>query len=183
MNDAGIVKLYIERSESAISETAEKYGAYCMSVANGIVDSRQDAEECVNDAYLRVWNSIPPDNPENLKAYLTRIVRNIAVDKYRRGAAKKRPSVAAAFDELESVIPDGDSELLTDKIALRDALNRFMFSLSPRERIIFMRRYFYMDETKSIARRLTTTDTSVRVTLSKLRRKLKAFLEKEGIEK
>ena len=181
-SDADIVKLYIDRSESAISKTAEKYGAYCFSVANTILGVREDAEECVNDAYLRAWNSIPPENPENLKAYLSRIIRNLAVDRARRASAKKRPAVAAAIDELAAVIPSGDEGVMTDSIALKDALTRFMFSLSPRQRIIFMRRYFYMDDTRSIARRLTTTDTSVRVTLTKLRRKLKKFLEKEGIE-
>ena len=162
--------------------TDGKYGAYLRSVARTIVGDERDAEECVNDAYLKAWGSIPTDQPENLRAYLSRIVRNLAIDKYRRGKAEKRPAVTAAFDELADVITDKNAELLEDALALKTALTHFMASLSPRERMIFMRRYFYMDETKRIARMLTTTDGSVRVTLAKLRRKLRAFLEKEGIE-
>ena len=184
MDDDKIVRHYMSRQESAIAETATKYGALCYSVAYGILGSREDAEECVNDTYLRAWNSIPPEEPDHLGAFLSKIVRNLAVDRHRRNTAEKRSgTVSAAFDELAAVIPDGNSELMTDRLALKTAMNRFITSLSPRNRMIFMRRYFYMDSTKDIARMLTTTDTSVRVTLSALRRKLRKFLSEEGIEK
>lgn len=184
MDDEKIVEQYLCRSETAISDTAEKYGALCYSVAYGILGNREDAEECVNDTYLRAWNSIPPDTPDHLGAYISKITRNLAVDRHRRNSADKRSKNAtSAFEELADSIPDGDCELLSDRLALRDAMNRFLASLTPRERIIFMRRYFHADATKDIAKKLTTTDTSVRVTLSKLRRRLKKFLSKEGIER
>lgn len=183
MDDDKIVRQFLSRSESAIAETAAKYGSLCYNIAFGILRSHEDAEECVNDTYLRAWNSIPPEEPDHLGAFLSKIVRNLAVDRHRKNTAEKRAkNVTTVFHELAGVIPDNDYGLMEDRLALKTAMNRFITSLSPRNRMIFMRRYFYMDSTKDIAKMLTTTDTSVRVTLSGLRRKLKKFLEEEGIK-
>ena len=182
MDDSKIVRHYLNRSEAAITETQEKYGALCYKIAYGILGSNEDAEECVNDTYLRAWNSIPPEQPEHLGAYLSKIVRNLAVDRHRKNSTEKRArNVTTAFEELAAVIPDCNSELMDDKLALKTALCRFLAQLPPKKRMIFMRRYFYMNSTKEIAKMLTMTDGSVRVALTGMRRRLRKFLEEEGV--
>lgn len=184
MDDSKIVALYKRHSEQAITETVEKYGKLCYGVAYSILGVHEDAEECVNDTYVRAWEAVPEDAPDNLGAYLCRITRNLAIDKYRKSRAERRSvQTTVAFEELADCIPSGSDDLMADRLALITALNRFITSLPPRSRMIFMRRYFYMNSTKEIARMMTTTDVSVRVTLTKLRRKLKKYLCEEGIER
>ena len=186
MDDSAIVELYLSRSENAIDETAKKYGGYCMTVAENILHDRSDSEECVNDTYLRAWNSIPPHKPKMLGTFLGKITRNLAIGKYRGENAQKRGGgqVALALDELaECVTADAvdPAEKVTDDIALRGAINRFLASLSDDARLIFMRRYWYLCSVAEIADDLGVGESRVKMSLLRSREKLRAFLEKEGI--
>ena len=184
MNDSDIIALYESRSEQAIAETEQKYGRYCTSIALRILASPADAEECVNDTWLSLWNTIPPNRPKDLKTYAGRIVRNHAIKKYRYLSAEKRKDTryAVALDELSEILPDEeDGEREADRIALRDALNRFLAGLPQKSRVVFLRRYFYMDSAEEIAARLGIPVGSVRQILHRTRKKLQKFLEQEGL--
>lgn len=181
MDDEAIVKLYFERNEWAISETQNKYGRYCHSIANNILHSDEDAEECVNDTYCKAWDSIPPEKPRLLAAFLGRITRNLAINRYLYNRAEKRDkSVETALDELEDIIPSGDNDP-SDGIALRDAINGFLARLPKNSRIIFVQRYWYMLSVKEIAEGHKLTEGNVRVILLRTREKFREYLEKEGI--
>jgi RNA polymerase sigma-70 factor (ECF subfamily) len=183
MDDQKIVDLYWERSESAIKETQKKYGRYCHSIAYAILHSNEDAEECVNDTYLRAWGAIPPAKPSRLATFLGKITRNLALDRYDSAHAQKRNAATElVLDELAECIPDADSTLdLTDKIALGDAINSFLESLPVKTRQIFMRRYWFMSPIKDIARDVDMSESAVKVSLMRTRNEFKAHLEKEGI--
>ena len=185
MEDDNIVGLYIQRSESAIEATQAKYGKLCYSVAYGVLGNNEDAEECVNDTYVRTWNSIPPDMPSHLGAYVSKIARRLAIDRWRQKHAAKRSSpTAEIFDELEGALPDVSSsgEEMADRIVLRDTMNRFVTSLTPENRLVFMRRYWYCDSVKDIASMMHTTELVVKTRLSRMRKKLKKILEEEGVD-
>ena len=142
VDDKKIIELYFARSEDAITETDKKYGAYCVSIARSILSSQEDAEECVNDAYLGVWNSIPPACPRVFSAFIGRIVRNIALNRLAMLSASKRTRTAeVVYEEAEELIPDTSGEDASAEITLRDAINGFLASLPKRTRIVFMRRY------------------------------------------
>lgn len=183
MDDKRIVELYFERSEKAIEETQIKYGRYCYSIAYNILFSNEDSEECVNDTYLRAWNSMPPQKPSKLSSFLGRITRNLALDRYDFNHAQKRSqNLEIALEEIGEAVPEsGNLDSLLGEIALRDAVNSFLASLPKRTRQIFMRRYWYLSEIKDIASDFSMSETSVRVSLSRTRVKFKAHLEKEGI--
>ena len=182
MKDEEIVELYFSRSENAISETALKYGNYCSYISQNILHSKEDAEECVNDAYLAVWNTIPPQKPEHLLAYICRIVRNISITKYHSNTAKKRNSYYdTALDELDECIMSGLS--VEDEIDARELsclINIFLDTLSKENRVIFVWRYWFSDSVQDIAEKLGISSNNVSVRLSRIRSKLKKFLKKEG---
>lgn len=183
MDDKRIVELYFKRSEKAIEETQIKYGRYCYSIAYNILFSNEDSEECVNDTYLRAWNSMPPQKPSKLSSFLGRITRNLALDRYDYNHAQKRSqNLEIALEEIGEAVPESDRlDSLLGEIALKDSINSFLASLPKKTRQIFMRRYWYLSEIKDIANDFSMSETSVRVTLSRTRVKLKAHLEKEGI--
>lgn len=184
MEDERIVELYWERSESAISETAKKYGKYCHYIAYNVLSSDPDAEECVNDTYLRVWNAIPPARPRAFKSFIGTVTRNLALDRYHENRAEKRNKNAdLAFEELLECIPDSteDGRELSDEMALRDAINGFLESLPKKTRIIFVRRYWYLSPVAHIAGDLGMSNSNVKVILMRTRKKLKEYLEKENI--
>lgn len=182
MDDLQIVDLFFKRDETAIKETEKKYSRFCNFIAASILSSREDCEECVNDTYLKAWNSIPPQKPDNLKAYLGKITRNLALDKHDRNNAKKRRSETnLVYDEVCEFIPDVNSSDLSDELALKDALNKFLGSLKQKHRIIFLQRYWYLSSVKEIAEGNGLTENNVKTTLLRLRAKFKKFLEKEGI--
>ncbi len=181
MEDKTIVELYWQRNEDAVAVTQQKYGRYCHSIAYNILLSDEDAEECVNDTYLKVWNSIPPERPSLLKSFIGRITRNIALDRYDYNTAQKRGGVSVALSELDECIPDVSDQNTADDYALRKAINGFLASLPARTRTVFMQRYFYACSVKQIAQSLGMTEVNVKVTLLRARAKLKAHLEKEGI--
>ncbi|MBQ3070044.1 MAG: sigma-70 family RNA polymerase sigma factor [Clostridia bacterium] len=184
MDDKGIVELFAARSESGIEKLNETYGAYCTALALRIVGDFAEAEECVNDAYLRVWETIPPEKPQSLKAYVARIVRNMAINRYKSRHAKKRGGglTEIVLSELQDCLPSRESpDALTEDIVIRDVLNSFLSSLPKRDREMFMRRYWHMQEIGDIASAVRMTENHVYVQLLRLRRKLKRKLDEEGI--
>lgn len=183
MEDNHIIALFFERDQAAITETQQKYGAYCRTIADNILKSAEDTEECLNDAMLRLWNVIPPQKPVRFKLFLAKIVRNLAFDRYKQRNSEKRGGgeIAAVLDELAECVADtADVEGELQSRALRSSLNAFVSELSAKERNIFVRRYFYADSMDAIARELGITANSCSVTLSRTRQKLRAHLEQEG---
>ena len=183
MEDVRIVELFWERSETAIEETQRKYGRYCYHIAYNILFSNEDSEECVNDTYLRAWNAMPPHRPERLSAFLGKIVRNLALDRYDKKTAEKRSvGVELALDELEECIGDGDGVWNEDVQRLRTAINGFLAALPQRDRMIFIRRYWYVSPISQIATEFGAEEGNIKVILHRTRKKFREHLIKEGIE-
>ena len=179
MDDKQILDLYWERSEAAISETSKKYGKYCRYIASNILHNDEDSEECVNDTYLRAWNSIPPNRPSVLKTFLGKITRNLSLDRYELLNAKKRNGgqMSLIFDEIQECIPSLDStENIVEEIALTDILNRFLSSLSLEQRKIFMRRYWYLSPIKEIATEYGMSESKIKMSLFRSRNELKKIV-------
>ena len=183
MKDEAIIELYWARSEAAIAETERAYGRYCRSVALGILRDDQDAEETVNDAYLKTWNSIPPERPNPLKGFLGRITRQLSINRLERNTAQKRGAgqYALALEELAECIPDRDSGTdLDDLTALRDALNRFLRELDPEPRRVFLRRYWHTQSVAEIAEACGMSQSKVKSMLLRTRNRLRIKLTEEG---
>lgn len=179
MDDRTIIELFGQRSEAAISETAKKYGALCGRVARNILANEQDAEECVNDAYLALWQAIPPTDPDSLGAFLCGITRNLALKKYEYNNSKKRRAVAdISLDELAGCLPDTAD---TDGDETAELINSFLGELDPVSRRVFIRRYWFMDSIAVIAGQYGMSRSKVKSMLHRLRGRLKKYLEKEGI--
>ncbi len=184
VDDNEIVELYIERDESAIEKTAEKYGSRLRSLAYGILCDRQSAEECENDTYMKAWNSIPPNEPRSyLYPFLARITRHIALNLCRDRERLKRSAFICELDsEMEQCIPAPDDiGMKMDEIALGGAINTFLGALDEEKRNIFIRRYWYLDSVADISARFSMSESRVKTTLFRLRIKLKKHLEKEGM--
>ena len=175
--DEQIISLYNARNEQAIAATADKYGNFCMSLSYDILRSRPDAEECVNDTYLRAWNSIPPAKPKSLQAFLAAITRRLSLDRYReQRAAKRNRDLEVSFEELSDMIRAPDE--MAD--GLPDLLNDFLRALPLPERRLFLRRYWLSVPTETLAAEEGTTKNAVTVRLYKTRNKLKAYLQERG---
>lgn len=183
MEDEAIIKLFFERSEEAVAQLSEKYGAICGRTAYNILNSRRDAEECVNDAYLAVWNTVPPQNPQPLLSYVCRIVRNLSLNKYHAETAAKRNSAYdAALDELENCFPSSDTaESEFDARETARKIDAFLETLDKESRILFVRRYWYSDSIEDLARLFDTGRHNISVRLSRIRQKLRKYMEKEGV--
>ena len=183
MEEARIIDLFYERSEQAVSELDRKYGAAVRKTAANILRDREDAEECVNDTYLGVWNSVPPHRPEPLGSYVCRIARNIAVSRLRANTAARRSGgVELVLDELAECIPASvDLEGELEARELLAAIERFLSTLSYDDRFLFVRRYWYADSVKEIAAAVHSRENRVAVRLFRLREKLQKFLMKEGL--
>ena len=182
MEDSKIIALFFARSEQAIAELSNKYGNLCLHVAGNILGNKSDAEECVNDAYLGAWNTIPPQKPNPLQSYICKIVRNIAITRYHSNTAAKRNShYDVALEELEYCLfsPDTPEGALQAK-ELSHLLDRFLTSLDTRSRVMFVRRYWYSDSVDLIAQSFKMRPNSVSVQLSRIRSKLRKFLIQEG---
>lgn len=185
LDDTKIVDLYLIRDESAIKQTAEKYGSRLRSMAYNIVEDLQIAEECENDTYLEAWNSIPPHEPRNyLFAFLARITRHIALDFCKKRSRLKRNALICELnEEMEQCIPtSNDTEHHLDSMALCDAINRFLATLSDEKRNIFVRRYWFMDSIVSISHFYGLSQSKVKSILLRSRDQLREFLDKEGYE-
>lgn len=184
MDDGQIIDLYWARSETAISETANKYSKYCHTIAFNILHSNEDAEECVNDTYMRAWGVMPPKRPNRLRAFLGKITRNLSLNKYEQYTAEKRGSgqVPLVLDELQDCIPAaGSVEQTIEDAALVEIFNRFLATLSTDTRKVFVRRYWYLSTIKEISEDYSFSESKVKMTLLRARNELKQILEKEGI--
>ncbi len=183
LDDSQIIELFYERSEQAIIELSKKYGAVCTKVANNILNDTRDTEECVNDAYLGAWNTIPPQKPHPLLSYICRIVRNLAVNKYHANTAAKRNSVYdVALDELENCFPASncvEDEFHAGEVA--HVVDDFLAALDKENRILFVRRYWYADSIVDLAELFHTSNHNISVRLSRTREKLRKHLIKEGV--
>ena len=184
MEDRQIVRLFFARSDRAIAETEHKYGAYCRSIARNILQNEQDADECVSDAMLGAWNSIPPQEPESLGAYVGKLTRCKAIDRLRASNRLKRGggAVTLAYEELEECVParDGvEEDVLRQELGA--AIRRFLAGLGQTERNVFLLRYWYVCPVAEIAERFGFSQAKVKSTLLRTRKKLRAFLEKEAI--
>lgn len=178
MDDSRIIELFYERSESAIQALSQKYGHVCTKTANNILNNYQDAEECVNDAYLAAWNSIPPQKPNPLLSYVCRIVRNLSIKRYHANTAAKRNSIYdAALDELENCFPSSASvEEELDARELARMIDYFLETLDPKNRVMFVRRYWYSDSITELAALFHTSSHNISVRLSRTREKLRKYL-------
>ena len=183
LEDSKIIELFFDRSEEAITELSKKYGQVCKSVAENILNNQRDSEECVNDAFLAVWNTIPPQKPEHLLSYVCRIVRNLAIKKYHANTAQKRNSIYdVAIDEIKECFPS--SALVEDEIESSDtakAIDCFLESMDKQSRILFVRRYYYSDSIEDLAGLFRTSKHNISVRLSRIRKNLKKYLIKEGV--
>lgn len=185
MQDEKIVELYFERNEIALKETEAKYGRYLYKIAYGILADASDSEESVNDTYLAAWNSIPPHRPTALFTYLSKLVRRISVDIFRRKNSQKRVAsqYALSLSELEEVVKDnGNMEEDMENKALGLAINDFLRTLSKESRVLFVSRYYFCDSLKDAAKSLGISEGKAKSNLFRTRQKLKDYLLKEGFE-
>ena len=180
MEEKAILGLYFAREEQAIRETDRKFGNLCRRIAWNILGCREDVEECVNDTWLRAWDSIPPQRPGRLSAFLGRIARNLALDRYDYNHAAKR---SGPFDqllsELSECIPCQRDDFA--QLELTQILNSFLHSLPESRRNLFLRRYWYCESVEELGRRYRMSQSAVKSSLFRTRNKLKAYLEKEGV--
>ncbi len=183
MEDRQIVDFLWERSESAIAEIKKKYGRYCHYIAWRILGSDEDAEEIVNDTYLKTWQTIPPRRPDALKPYIGMISRQLAFDAYEKRCAQKRGEIPLVLEELaECITKENSPEDLASEIALRDSLNAFLRGLPPKTRNIFIRRYWYTGPVAEIAEEYSMKESAVGMLLFRTRNKLRIHLQKEGFQ-
>jgi RNA polymerase sigma-70 factor (ECF subfamily) len=180
MEDKRIVDLYWMRSESAISETDKKYGKYCRYIAERILESEEDAREVQNDTYLQVWNTVPPERPNSLRAYLGAICRNLSLNRYEASHAQKRGGeVSLALDELSECIADREEQNDVNE-RLCELLDSFLATLPKRTRRVFLRRYWYASSISEIAKDYGMSENNVTVMLYRTRKALAQLLQKEG---
>ena len=184
MDDRRIVELFLERSEEAILETDIKYGRYCHKIAFNVLGNDEDSEECVNDAYMRAWGSIPPNEPDSMASYIGRITRNLALDKLRQKQSDKRGNgeVPVVLDELAECVSGHDElERRQDSAEIAAAIDSFLDELNSVERGVFMRRYWMMEPIADVANRYDISVSQTTTMLFRLRNRLKKHFMKEGI--
>lgn len=181
MEDQKIIDLYFQREEIASSETKSKYSRLLLSISYGILKIMADAEECENDTYWKTWNAIPPKQPENLPAFLSKIVRNLSLDRYDSLHAEKRGrgEIPLVLEELSEVLPD-QGTFFGESYELSELMDSFLATLKPESRNIFMRRYWFMDSVAEIAEKSGSGLSKVKMSLSRTREHLKLFLKQEG---
>jgi len=185
MTDYEIIELYLKRDEQAIIESQNTYGAYCYKIADNILHNHEDSEECVNDTWLRTWNLVPPQRPNYLSLFLGKITRNVSFDCWRKKHTKKREQqeMNLVLEELEECIPasmDVEQEILTQELG--KIINQFLGGLKQKDREIFLCRYYYVESISNIAVRYGIKESYVLVILSRVRKKLERFLQKEGYQ-
>ena len=182
MEDSRIIELFFARNEDAIRRTDEAYGRRLFVLADNIVKNDQDAEESVSDTYMRAWDTIPPQKPKYFFAYLAKICRHFSLDKLDwKAAAKRKAEVVSLTREMETCIPDHSRDARLEARELGRILDGFLRSLTPENRMVFMRRYWYVDTISEIAVRYGISESAVQMRLNRTRAKLAAYLEKEGI--
>lgn len=182
MEDEKILALFWERNEQAVKETDIAYGRKLYVLSNNILNNREDAQECVSDTYMETWKTIPPKRPKYFYAFLAAICRNLSLNRLDwRMAAKRKAEVVALTQEMESCIPDRRQAAETDRRELRRVLEGFLEGLSKENRLIFLRRYLYVDTVAEIAARYGISESKVKTQLHRTRNKLRSCLEREGI--
>ena len=182
MDDSKIVDLYWARSDSAVAETAKKFGAYCRTIAYNVLQNPEDSDECVNDTYLAAWRTIPPKRPKYFFAYLAKICRNFAFGKLDwQDAARRKAEVVTLSEEMELCIPDTSRDSAAEGREITRALNAFLATLTPENRRLFVRRYWYVDTVAEIAQRYSMSESKVKTRLHRIREKLRVYLMQEGI--
>lgn len=183
MDDKEIIRLFNARDEKAISEAHRKYGKYCTAVALNILKNREDSEACVNDALMKAWNAIPPEQPRNLAGFLAKITKNICLNAYDQSHAEKRGGgeIPLIFDELSECVPDGSNvEKSFEQKELSDTVNAFLKTLSEAKRNLFILRYWYCLSVSDAAQRSGFSESNAAVTLLRIRKKLLVYLRKRG---
>lgn len=184
MEDERIIGLYFERSEEAIAETARKYGRFCHSISYHILQNHEDAEECVNDAFMGAWKAIPPAHPACLQAFLGKITRNLSINRLKERKARKRGGgqVDLVLSELEECIPAPDNveQMMVGK-SVAESISRYLYSLTEEKRNVFIRRYWYLYSIGEIAGQYGMSENKVALMLLRMRKGLRNHLEKEGI--
>lgn len=183
MEDRQIIALYWARAEEAITETAAKYGRLCRYIADNILRNHEDSEECVNDTYLGLWNAIPPSRPERFSVYVGRVARNLALKKYDYLTAEKRnPEAVCSLEELGDCVSGNDGvETELERRRVEEAIGAFLRAQEAEKREVFLRRYWYFDSIGAICRRTGFSESKVKSMLFHTRRRLREYLEKEGI--
>lgn len=184
MSEQEIVELYLARNEEAVRKTQETYGAYCHAIAYRILQDEEEAAECVNDTWFQAWRTIPPTIPEHLGAYLARITRNLSLNRYRKANRKKREAdrMAVCLDELRECVPGGVTpEQAAEQSHLGQVISDFLRGLSKEERIMFVRRYFYMDSVAEVAGCLGCSESKVKTAMFRCRKKLQEILAREEV--
>ena len=182
MDDHRIVALYWERDPRALAETQQKYSGYLHRITHNILQNEQDAQECVNDTYLRAWNAIPPHRPQRLCAFLGKIARHLALDRYTANTAHKRGggTTATLLEEWRDCLPDTAGQV-EDEVAIQETISRFLQGLSAQHRRLFIRRYWYGDSINDLVATFGGSESRIKTQLLRTRQELKEFLEKENI--
>ena len=182
MQDGQIVELYFARNEEAISATSAKYNSYCMQIAMNILHNREDSEECVNDTYLAAWNSIPPQRPEKLSAYLGKLTRNLSLNRYKSMNAARRGGgeLALSLHELDECIAD-NSFIERGEEDMGKLISEFLYTQKKEMRQVFVRRYFHNDSIADISSRFEMSESKVKSMLHRTRLGLKDYLEEHGV--
>lgn len=183
MKDSRIIQLLILRSERAIAELNEKYYRYLYSISHNIVKNNEDAEECINEAYLKIWSNIPPIVPKSLKAYIGKVTRNISINLYRKSVANKRGSgeIEIVYDELEEIL--ASENIVEDTVISREVIeviNLYLYKLTKEKRMMFILRYYAAYDIKSIAKKMNISESKVKMTLYRLRANIKDYLIEKG---
>lgn len=181
MQDSEIITMLWNREQKALSEIAFKYGKLLFTLSENILHCKEDSRECVNDTYLAVWNRVPPEKPDPLTAFLCRITRNLSIKKLRDKNANKRKAEVLPIHELEYCIANTDVQNKVEAKALGRKIDEFLSSLDDENRVIFVRRYFFGDDIETIMSLASMSESNVYARLSRVRKKLKAYLEKEGV--
>lgn len=181
MDDRQIIALLFKRSEIALKEIALKYGKLIFRVADNILSSHEDSRECVNDTYLAVWNTIPPQNPDPFISYICKITRNISIKKLRQKTVQKRSAHVLPISELEQELSDYSFEEKIDAREIGRKIDAFLDTIDEESRVIFIKRYWFCDDISTIASEMGLSENNVYQKLSRTRKKLKSYLEKEGV--
>ena len=183
MEDGKIIDLYWERDQTAILHTEQKYGTYCRRIAGNILCDREDCEECINDTWFRAWNSMPKERPDLLRAFLGAITRNLSLDRYRRKHSAKRGNgeITYIFDEMRDCAGGDEPYHHIQRKELAEGISRFLSKLDTEQRVIFVRRYWYMYGIGEIADRLKISESKANSSLFRTRKKLRSYLLEEGL--
>lgn len=183
MDDSKIIEQFFERNENALKETEAKYGRLCASIARNILRDKSDQEECLNDIYLSLWNTIPPEHPRNFAAFIAKLARNICLKRVEFNTALKRtPEAEISISELEDILPDKNAEFDIADEELGKLISRFLMTENEDARNVFLRKYWFFDSIKDIAKGYGFTQSKVKSMLYHTRERLKKYLEKEGIK-